>query len=168
MRFSRLWAGFAGATASIIRGSSALAGIILTGMMVLIIADVVMRYLFAKPIKGVFEVTEEVLMVMMVFLALAGSHHIRVTFLMERLPQKFRDITRSVLLALTLGFFAVVVWQSWAHAFFSFIKRETSWGLIPFPLYPSRFMVFIGFLFLTLRLLVDFGEHLKGKGDHYE
>ena len=168
MRFSRLWVDFEAITAGTIKGASALAGIILTGMMVLIIADGAMRYVLARPIKGVFEVTEEILMVMMVFLALAGASHIRVTFLMERLPQKFKDGTRIVLLALTVGFFGIVVWQSWAYAIFSFTQSETSWGLIPFPLYPSRFMVFIGFLLLTLRLLVTLLQHLQGKGDRYE
>ena len=63
-------------------------------MMFLTTVDTVGRYLFNKPIIGAYEITEKYLMVAVVFFGLTyaykGGSYIRVTFLVDRLPQKVK------------------------------------------------------------------------------
>jgi TRAP-type C4-dicarboxylate transport system permease small subunit len=160
-----LWGRIECYTLASVKGLSYAAGIILAGMMVLIISDVLMRYVFAKPIHGVLEITEEILMIAVVFLTLASAPHIRVTFITERFRPEVRARIRVISLIPVILFFVIVDWKSLLQAAFSFSKGETSWGLIPFPLYPSRFVVFLGFTFLTLRLLIRLMDTLRGKED---
>lgn len=160
-----LWGRIERYTLASVKGMSYAAGIILAIMMVLIMADVLMRYAFAKPIHGVLEITEEVLMIAVVFLTLASAPHIRVTFITERFRPEVRATIRILSLIPAILFFIILDWKSLLQAEFSFNKGETSWGLIPFPLYPSRFVVFLGFTFLTLRLLVRLIDTLQGKED---
>jgi len=152
-------------TLALVKWMSYVAGIILASMMVLIISDVFMRYVLAKPIHGVLEITEEILMIGVVFLTLAAAPHIRVTFITERFRPKTRAVIRIVSLISVIPFFIILDWKSLLQAIFSLSKEETSWGLIPFPMYPSRFVVFFGFTFLTLRLLVRLIDTIKGKED---
>ncbi len=160
-----LWGRIERYTLASVKGMSYAAGIILAGMMGLIISDVLMRYVWAKPIHGVLEITEEILMIAVVFLTLASAPHIRVTFITERFRPEVRATIRIVSLIPVILFFIILDWKSLLQATFSFNKGETSWGLIPFPLYPSRFVVFLGFTFLTLRLLVRLIDTLQGKED---
>lgn len=160
-----LWGKVERGTLGSVKWMSYAAGIILAGMMVLIMSDVFMRYVLAKPIHGVLEITEEILMIGVVFLTLASAPHIRVTFITERFRPEIRAKIRIVSLIPVILFFIILDWKSLLQAAFSFSKEETSWGLIPFPMYPSRFVVFLGFTFLTLRLLVRLIDTVKGKED---
>ena len=160
-----LWGKVERGTLSSVKWMSYVAGIILAGMMGLIISDVFMRYVWAKPIHGVLEITEEILMIGVVFLTLAAAPHIRVTFITERFRPEIRAKIRIISLIPVILFFIILDWKSFLQATFSFDKGETSWGLIPFPMYPSRFVVFLGFTFLTLRLLVRLIDTVKGKED---
>jgi TRAP-type C4-dicarboxylate transport system permease small subunit len=160
-----LWGRFEQAALAVVKWMSYAAGVILAGMMFMIIADVFMRYAFGKPIHGVLEITEEIMMISVVFLTLAAAPHIRVTFITDLLRPRVRAWIRIITLFPAILFLVVVSWKSLQHAAFSFAKGETSWGLIPFPLYPSRFIVFLGFLFFTLRLLIRLVDTCKGKED---
>jgi TRAP-type C4-dicarboxylate transport system permease small subunit len=160
-----LWGRLERCTLGSVKWMSYAAGIILAGMMILIMSDVLMRYVLARPIHGVLEITEEILMIGVVFLTLASAPHIRVTFITERFRPEIRAKIRIVSLIPVILFFIIVDYKSLLQAAFSFSKAETSWGLIPFPMYPSRFVVFLGFTFLTLRLFIRLIETIKGKED---
>lgn len=160
-----LWERVERCTLGSVKWMSYAAGVILAGMMGLIISDVLMRYIWARPIPGVLEITEEILMIGVVFLTLASAPHIRVTFITERFRPEIRAKIRIVSLIPVILFFIILDWKSLLQATFSLDKGETSWGLIPFPMYPSRFVVFLGFTFLTLRLLVRLMDTVKGKED---
>src|SRR3989304_4624748 len=60
-------------------------------MMLLTTADAAGRYLLNRPITGAYEITTNYLMVSAIFLAMTfayrGGAHIRVTFLVGRLPR---------------------------------------------------------------------------------
>ncbi len=144
---------------------SIVAGGILVGMMAFIFADVLMRYFFNNPIEGSYEITEQILMVSIVFFALAFASHIRVTFAVERLPRKVNIAIRSITLLLAVSFFIVLAWQSWNAAVFSMRMGEFAEGIYHFALYPSRFVVFIGFALLVLKLLVSLISNLLGRGE---
>src|SRR5712672_910826 len=75
-------------------------------MMCLTSADALSRYAFNRPILGAFEITEKYLMVAAIFLGLSyayrGGVFIRVTFLVDRLPGRFKFVADYVAHAISL------------------------------------------------------------------
>jgi tripartite ATP-independent transporter DctM subunit len=76
--------------------------------------DVVMRYIFNRPIKGVLEITE-VMMILAIFLAVAHTHneksHISVDLITSRLAPKSRLVMEFITTLLGLGIFGIAVWR---------------------------------------------------------
>ena len=58
-------------------------------------------------------------------------------------------------------FFGILVWLSIKPTLYSLGIREISWGSVPWPIYPQRFIVIVGALLLTLQLLLDLVEPVK-------
>jgi TRAP-type C4-dicarboxylate transport system permease small subunit len=127
-------------------------------MMILVVANILGRYLFNKPIAGAFEVTEA-LLVVIIMLALAVTQyqdaHIRVTIVTRRMPPYWAHIARIFSLALGAVFFAWCAYATWLFAAQSYSFNEQEWGTITFPLYPFKFVVFIGVVLLAIQFVFD-------------
>ena len=90
-------------------------GYIATGMlgllMVLTVANIVLRDIFNKPIRGTPELSEFI-MVIVIFLALAWCaitrQHVRVELVVTRLPLRVQIILNSITLFITLGIFVII------------------------------------------------------------
>lgn len=115
--------------------------------------DVLTSTLLGKPIPAVYEATET-LMVMAVFLALGHlqqeNGHIAVDFVQSRMPIIGRRAVAVASQLAATGFYGLLTWQAWLMAADSWAIREYSVGLIPFPVYPSKFAVVIGAALATL------------------
>jgi len=127
-------------------------------MLVLVVANVIGRYLFNSPITGAFEITESLLVVViMLGLGLTQYHdgHIRVTILTRRMPLAWARLAKIGALLLGAVFFAWCAYASWKFAYESYSFNEQEWGTITFPLYPFKFVVFLGVILLTVQFLLD-------------
>ncbi len=127
-------------------------------MLLLVVANVIGRYLFNAPITGAFEITESLLVVIiMLGLALTQYHdgHIRVTILTRRMPQQWAWLAKIVALLLGAVFFAWCGYASWKFAYQSYSFNEQEWGTITFPLYPFKFVVFVGIVLLAVQFVLD-------------
>ena len=127
-------------------------------MLVLVVANVIGRYLFNSPITGAFEITESLLVVViMLGLGLTQYHdgHIRVTILTRRMPRAWARLAKIGALLLGAVFFAWCAYASWKFAYESYSFNEQEWGTITFPLYPFKFVVFLGVILLTVQFLLD-------------
>ena len=126
--------------------------------------DAVLRYAFSRPIAGVLEGVE-LLLVFAVFASVARTQaeggHIAISVLTERLGDRSRAIVKIVTSLLALGLFGAMTWATAARAWRSAGMWEYSEGLIAFPIYPSRIMVALGCLFLCLQLLGELTAALK-------
>ena len=95
------------------------ASVLLLAMMALTFADVVARYLFNRPIRGAFEVTELMLLVL-IFAGLPlvshGDEHVTMDFIDRMLPPRALDILVRVVHALVAGLFFFFTWQMWIKA----------------------------------------------------
>ena len=60
-----------------------------------------------------------------------------------------------------LLFFGAFTWYSVSFFWESFEIREYAEALIPFPIYPSKFVMLIGVGLVTLQLLVDTFQTVK-------
>ncbi|MEW6425449.1 MAG: TRAP transporter small permease [Bacillota bacterium] len=103
----------------IIYSLSRLMGYLSTGvlsvLMILIVADVLARFLFNAPIPGAPELSE-LLMVILVFPALAWcaleGKHVRVELFVSRFSRRARAVLDSLTLLAALGTYVVICWRT--------------------------------------------------------
>ncbi len=138
------------------------AGLILC-LMLITAADVLLRYIFSKPIIGVSEVSEY-LLVILVFLALAYAQfqgrHVNVTIITSRLPLRVQSTLYIGILVTVLTLVLAMTWNS-AEVAHSFQQMgETRWN-VPVPVWPARFFVPIGAFLLSLELFTELVLYLK-------
>ncbi len=115
--------------------------------------DVLSIRILSQSIPGVIKLSEAGL-VLALFLGLAvavrNRGHIRIDILVTRLgprTRRFCDVTGYLFTAV---FFAMWTWQMGHMAAKSWSIRETATGLLSFPLYPIKFILFLGLLIATV------------------
>jgi TRAP-type C4-dicarboxylate transport system permease small subunit len=135
-----------------------ISGFLLFVIVLLVGFSVLGRYFFNKPILGAIEISE-FLFVFALFFALAYTQsrgrHIRVRFIIVRLPPRPRRILNILVYALSAIFFLVVGWQAGIGAWKSWMIREGSYGAITFPIYPARFAIVFGCIVIALQFVKD-------------
>lgn len=137
---------------------------ILIGMMLLVTSDVIARFLFNRPIHGVTEITE-FMMVGLLYFTLAHTQarkaHINVEILTSRLSPRARLVPEVITYFLGLLVFALITWQGVKSAADAWKIQEVTFGLIELPLFPAKVLVPIGSFVLCLRFILDILEGLK-------
>lgn len=142
---------------------SYIGGAVLFFMMLLTVADVFMRYVFNSPLLGVQEITE-FMMVTFVFFSLAYTHvqgaHIRVDFVMERLPPKAQKIIEQFILFIEMLLLLIISVMGIFKGLRVMEMNHIS-GILSIPVYPFYFVVVIGSFAMALELLKDFFKKFK-------
>jgi TRAP-type C4-dicarboxylate transport system permease small subunit len=127
-------------------------------MMVLVVANVAGRYLLNKPVTGTLEFTES-LLVLIIFLSVALTQydggHIRVTLLTRRLPKLHARALTVASMLVGAAFFGWCAYAAWKFAYQAWTFDEQEWGTVVFPLWPMKFVVFIGIAMLAIQFLLD-------------
>lgn len=138
--------------------SQIIGGIILVVMMVLVSVDVLGRYIFNSPLHGTNELVEFLMVGLFYFTvshAQALRTHIRVEFLITYLSPRLRIKLDIFCHLLGLLIFALIAWQSGRAALQAWKLGETTFGVILFPLFPSKLLVPLGSFLFCLRLGKD-------------
>jgi TRAP-type C4-dicarboxylate transport system permease small subunit len=95
-----------------------LAGLCLTGMLLLTVADVVLRSMFNYPLRGVYELVE-LLLAGTFFLALPAvflrDENILVNTIDDLVP-RIVPILKRIALVLAVAVFVIMTWQGWIAA----------------------------------------------------
>lgn len=134
------------------------AGGVLCLVMLLVVANAVLRYAVNSPIAGTLELTESALP-LIVFLSLALTQfeggHIKVAVLTQHLSPRGRQVAALVAMLLGAGLFAWAAWASWNTAVRAYGFGEMERGSIRFPLWPVRFVIFAGLAMLSLQFVLD-------------
>ena len=95
------------------------ASIILFSMMVLTFADVVMRYLLNQPIRGGFELTE-LMLLLLIFAGLPlvshADEHVTMDFVDRILPDRARNLLVRAVHGLCAAVMFFLTWQVWLKA----------------------------------------------------
>jgi tripartite ATP-independent transporter DctM subunit len=137
---------------------------VLALMVLLITADVVLRYAFNRPVKGSYEIVE-LMLVVIVYLGLAfvqvKKAHISVTIVTEKLSARAVAVLESATYILCLGIFVLITWQCAVKAEVLRADGTTS-DLLLIPNYPFMWVVVFGSAVLSFVFLKDF---LKAVGD---
>lgn len=128
-------------------------------MMFSISADALGRYVFNRPLQGSFEFTSLYLMVIITFLAMPAAYAtggmVRLDVLkgpLSRIPWHLSERFNTFAGALVFGF---VAWHAGHEAFEKFASRDTTFGVIQFPIYWSYVWVPLGCGLVALRLAYE-------------
>ncbi len=152
--FQRLYRGYG----VLLRACGLISALATFVMMVLVVVNILGRYLFNKPLDGTLEFTES-LLVLIIFLSLALTQydggHIRVTLLTRRMPKAAAKAATVFCMLAGAVFFTWCAYAAWRFAAQSFSFREQEWGTIVFPLWPVKFVVFGGILMLAIQFVLD-------------
>jgi TRAP-type C4-dicarboxylate transport system permease small subunit len=162
-------ASFSATLSPVEKAFNTVAGVLLVGMMLLVVADVGGRYVLQRPVQGTLEITEFA-MAAMVFFTIARTQaikaHIRVELLVGVISRRSSLLLELICYACGFGVFALMTWQGWMSFLDSWGIREQTDGFIPFPIYPAKLTVPIGCFLLCLRFLADIVgglRELRGK-----
>jgi TRAP-type C4-dicarboxylate transport system permease small subunit len=135
-------------------------------MMLLTSADALARYLLNSPILGAYEITEKYLIVAMIFLGLSyayrGGVFIRVTFLIDRMPRNWKIAADHLSHALSVGY-ALIFLVATARQAWRALSDATTMSVLPVLIGPAYCMVPIGFLALTILMLIDLPRVRQGQ-----
>lgn len=146
---------------AVLLGAGALATFL---MMCLTTADALSRYAFNSPILGALELTEKYLMVAAIFLGLSyayrGGLFIRVTLLVDRLHGPARLAADCFSQLTTLAFCLFVLFATARQAMRAW-GDDTQLSTLPIYVGPAYSFVPLGFLALTVILLIDLARLLR-------
>ncbi len=152
--FQRLYRGYG----RLLRGFGLISSLATFLMMLVVVANIVGRYLFNKPLTGTLEFTES-LLVIVIFLSVALTQydggHIRVNLITRRLPKRVARIFTVVAMLAGCAFFTWCAYAAWIFAAQAYSFNEQEWGEVVFPLWPMKFVVFAGIAMLALQFLLD-------------
>lgn len=159
----RFWSCYSRGLGWVVRAANLISAGCVLILVVLVIADILGRYLLNSPVPMTYEVGS-FLMVFIVFLGLAYTQrmgaHIRVEFLTLRLSPRVRAILDIVASTLGLLLYATIVYQSFIWARASWQVGDYVAGLINIPRWPSQFVVPLGAALLCLQFLADVGQRV--------
>ena len=132
----------------------------LAAMMFLTATDVILRYIFDRPIAGAYELTE---FAMAIFIGTGIAYcgiikgHVDVDVLVGKLSQKTQAVFASVTGLLSCGLFALITWNT-----FTFMKNilslNTTSAALSIPVFPFIIIVGAGCGLLTLVIFAGFIE----------
>jgi TRAP-type C4-dicarboxylate transport system permease small subunit len=138
-------------------------------LMLLTTADAGGRYLFNRPITGAFEITSNYLEIAAVFMAVSYGYregaYIRVTFMVDRLPDKVKLVVNYFVQVVSMLYGVLLVIATFQQALRVISDHTTLSSLEMIPMGPAYVIVPIGLFFMSLAMLIDIRK--VGKGQSY-
>ena len=130
--------------------------LIIICMLILTVADVGGRYLFSRPILGVYELLI-ILIPGLGFYSLAYlqrfQEHISVKFVIERLPLNLRNTLDKVTMGISLITIGLLLVASASTAIKTWQVGETTTGIVSYPLGPAMIVIPISACLFCLRVI---------------
>jgi TRAP-type C4-dicarboxylate transport system permease small subunit len=143
--------------------ASGIAGLALLVMTLIITMDVVLRYAFT-PTKWVQEFSTY-LMVVLIFLGLAYAlkedAHIKVDFLVVRLPRRIQDWMQVIHSTLFLVFTIIIFYFNWHLFNQSFALKSTSYTSVDVIIWPAQLFMPLGLAIMGLLLICNIYAEAK-------
>jgi TRAP-type C4-dicarboxylate transport system permease small subunit len=122
--------------------------------MMLTVADVFMRYVFARPITGSTEMTEFMMVILIVSIVptAIANRHIRVDILMERLTPKGQALFDAITIFVGSWLVIILGWRAFMACLFM-IHNDVRSPTLDIPIYPFYAMMAMGFISLFFSMI---------------
>lgn len=145
------------------RAAAMLALASMVAIMLVVTADVVMRYAFGHPFAWAYDLIALYLMGGAFYLVLADAYrmnaHVSIDVLQHHLPAVLRRVAALASSLAGLAVFALIAWLGAERAWESFANDEVMAGTIPWPMGFSTALVPVGAGVLVLRLALTVLGH---------
>lgn len=123
------------------------------GIAVIIIVDVIGRYLFGSPLLGTTEIIKNSIVTitfLQIPLAVYRGGMIRTTIVYDRLGDRAQRYLRALTYVTGLIFFLAICWSSITPAYEAFLVSEYEGeGALRVPTYPVRILIVVNSLFVA-------------------
>jgi TRAP-type C4-dicarboxylate transport system permease small subunit len=140
-----------------VTGANYIGVAVILGIVLLTTVDTGLRYVFRRPLLGVYEITEFGLAVV-VFFGLSytalSKGHIRIELFLSPLSRKAREVLSCITDSLGIAVWALIAWQGTKGAMYV-VERQDESALLKIPAYPFWFLVPIGGILLCTVILLD-------------
>jgi len=150
---------------SLNRTLATMAGLLTALITLIVCIDVASRGLLNRSVQGASEAAI-LLLVALVFLGFAGAEakgeNFSVTLLVRTLGPRWRRVYKVVANLISLAAIGVLAWFTWTRAIDATQASEQSYGVIAFPIWPSRLLIAFGLTMLFLQLLCGLLQALAG------
>jgi len=128
-------------------------------LMLLTNVDVILRKSAGFAIPGLYEITEDYLMVALVFLSISyvqkKGGHVRVTLFLKYIPKRFLFTINKIIDALALSYFSLIAGITWQAGIEAWEFNAISSSNLAYPLAPAIFLVCFGCGITSLRILLS-------------
>ena len=141
----------------------ALSAIAIAIMMLVVVLTIVMRYFVGQPLTWSYDLIGSYLMVCAFFPAIADGlrvhSHIAIDVFRPKLPRFLIHLGMAVGYILSAALLAMIFWQGWGRLSSSWSGADVINMTVPWPTWPTYFLLCIGSLFMALRCLVRAVAH---------
>jgi TRAP-type C4-dicarboxylate transport system permease small subunit len=138
---------------------------LIIGLMLVTVADIILRTITGRSIPGGYELVE--LMLGACFLAISYTQkqkgHVRMDLVLVKMPERVRFASEVIAMLVSLSICVVIFSQNVGQTLQAIDMHLTSAGLVAYPLWPTRLVLSIGFLLISLRLIIQIVEMLRHK-----
>ena len=128
-------------------------------IMILTCLDASGRYLFNKPLQGAYFLTEDYLMIFLIFLAFGYVQRIGDNISVDLVFQKFSPKVQKICTLFTyccsMVFFSLAAWQCWDETWENIVNRSYRIEGINWPMFVPWLAASLGLTVLTLRLILQ-------------
>lgn len=142
----------------------ALASIAMAAIMLVVVADVLMRYVFSSPLIWSYDLISLYLMVTLFFFALSHTleqhGHIAIDIFAPLIPRRLRHLFEGLGYAAVTVIVAAITWLSAERMVESFLAGELMASAVSWPTWVAQVPVVLGAGLLTLRCLYRAVGHL--------
>ncbi len=141
------------------RGLTVIAVVSMFAIMLLVVADVFMRYAVNRPFTFTYDLVGLYLLAGVFFLtisdAMRAHAHISVDILLHRFSPAGRRLSEIATALVGLSVFSLITWLGYLRALDNFQQGDVLAGTIPWPTWVSAALMPLGCGVLVLRLLLQ-------------
>lgn len=152
-----------GALRLIEKAGVGIAGVLMFTIMLVVVANVTLRYFFNSPLSWSYELISLYLMVGLFFFALsdtlAANAHVSVNILHQYMPRRLRHACEFIGHALAIPVFAAIFYLSAVRTWESYRGADVIAGHIAWPTWLASICVPLGVGVLLLRMLLRVAGH---------
>jgi TRAP-type transport system small permease protein len=130
-------------------------------IMMLTVADVFMRYVFKRPITGSTEITEFMMVILLLSIvpAAMAHRHITVDVFTERLTPKGQAFFDAIMLLASSWLVVIMSWRAFKACFFM-INNDVRSPTLDVSIYPFYIVVAIAFILLFFAMIALFVQRV--------
>jgi TRAP-type C4-dicarboxylate transport system permease small subunit len=136
--------------------------IVLGAMMFLTAIDVILRYIFNRPVPGSYELTQFMMAIVVPFgiaYCAYAEGHVNVDLIITRFSKRVQNILGIITSLFSLGLFILITWQNLKYVKEQFESKLTS-AVLLIPVYPFVFLVALGIAVFCLVLFRDIMKYM--------